>query len=221
MAVADRIHKEGGPDTATDNRQPAAPAQAGMGDDQLIARLHEGYGRLKRQVHQVIVGQDEVIDSVLCCMLAGGHCIVQGVPGLAKTLLVHSIADAMKLQVQPDSVHAGPDALRHHRGRYHPERPAVKAEEVRVHQGPDLRQYRAGRRDQPHAAQDAGRPVAGDAGTGGDHLRQDAQARPSRSSSWPRRTRSSRRAPIRCPRPHSTASCSWSTSTIRRPRKST
>ena len=65
--------------------------------DDLIARLHEGYNRLKLQVHRVIVGQDTVIDSVLCSMLARGHCIVQGVPGLAKTLMVHSIADAMKL----------------------------------------------------------------------------------------------------------------------------
>jgi MoxR-like ATPase len=53
---------------------------------------------LKHQVHHVIVGQDRVIDSLLCCMLAGGHCIVQGVPGLAKTLMVHSISDTMKLK---------------------------------------------------------------------------------------------------------------------------
>ena len=98
MTVADRIHKEGAPDATDDNRQPVPTAPAASGDDQLIARLHDGYGRLKRQVHQVIVGQDAVLDSVLCCMLAGGHCIVQGVPGLAKTLLVHSIADAMKLK---------------------------------------------------------------------------------------------------------------------------
>ena len=75
----------------------SAPA-AGNNHDHLITRLHEGYAQLKRQVHQVIVGQDRVIDSVLCCMLAGGHCIVQGVPGLAKTLMVHSIAEAMKLR---------------------------------------------------------------------------------------------------------------------------
>jgi len=64
----------------------------------LIAHLHDGYAKLKEQIHSVIIGQDEVIDSVLCCMLAGGHCIVQGVPGLAKTLLVHSISDALKLK---------------------------------------------------------------------------------------------------------------------------
>jgi MoxR-like ATPase len=65
--------------------------------EDIVVKLHEGYARLKHQVHRVIVGQDGVIDAVLCSMLAGGHCIVQGVPGLAKTLMVRSIADAMKL----------------------------------------------------------------------------------------------------------------------------
>jgi len=75
-----------------------AAGSGSVDEDQLIVRLQDGYDRLKQQVHQVIVGQDEVIASVLCCMLAGGHCIVQGVPGLAKTLLVHSIADALRLR---------------------------------------------------------------------------------------------------------------------------
>jgi len=66
-------------------------------EGQLMARLHKGYGSLKQQIHRVIVGQDPVIDSMLCCMLAGGHCIVQGVPGLAKTMMVHAISDAMRL----------------------------------------------------------------------------------------------------------------------------
>jgi MoxR-like ATPase len=66
-------------------------------ESQLMARLHKGYVSLKHQIHRVIVGQDKVIDSMLCCMLAGGHCIVQGVPGLAKTMMVQSISDAMKL----------------------------------------------------------------------------------------------------------------------------
>ena len=64
----------------------------------LSARLHKGYTNLKEQIHRVIVGQDEVLDSLLCCMLAGGHCIVMGVPGLAKTLMVHSVAEALRLQ---------------------------------------------------------------------------------------------------------------------------
>lgn len=63
----------------------------------LITRLNRGYVRLKQEVHNVIIGQDRVIDSVLCCMLAGGHCIVQGVPGLAKTLMVRSISNVLRL----------------------------------------------------------------------------------------------------------------------------
>jgi MoxR-like ATPase len=55
----------------------------------------------------VIVGQDEVIDMTLASMLAGGHCMIQGVPGLAKTLLMHSIAQALhmtfnRIQFTPD-----------------------------------------------------------------------------------------------------------------------
>jgi MoxR-like ATPase len=63
----------------------------------LITRLNKGYVKLKQEIHNVIIGQDRVIDSVLCCMLAGGHCIVQGVPGLAKTLMVRSISNVLRL----------------------------------------------------------------------------------------------------------------------------
>jgi MoxR-like ATPase len=74
------------------------PSQSNpVSEAQLIARLNKGYNELKHQIHKVIIGQESAIDSMLCCMLAGGHCIVQGVPGLAKTLMVHSIADAMSL----------------------------------------------------------------------------------------------------------------------------
>ncbi|NLX07688.1 MAG: MoxR family ATPase [Phycisphaerae bacterium] len=76
-------------------------------DEKLMERLQNGYAELKEQIHHVIVGQDEVIDSVLSCMLAGGHCLVQGVPGLAKTLLVHSISESLnmrfnRIQFTPD-----------------------------------------------------------------------------------------------------------------------
>jgi MoxR-like ATPase len=82
----------------TEQRLKNAGRSQSVDESQLIARLASGYTELKRQIHRVIVGQDSVIDSVLCCMLAGGHCIVQGVPGLAKTLMVHSIANAMNLK---------------------------------------------------------------------------------------------------------------------------
>jgi MoxR-like ATPase len=74
-----------------------AQTNGAVDEGRLMARLHRGYTSLKQQIHRVIVGQDEVIDPMLCCMLAGGHCIIQGVPGLAKTMMVHAISDAMRL----------------------------------------------------------------------------------------------------------------------------
>ena len=60
-----------------------------------VARLRE---RLVNAVAPVIVGQREVLDDMLAVMLCGGHCLLEGVPGLAKTLLVRSLAAALDLQ---------------------------------------------------------------------------------------------------------------------------
>ncbi len=79
-------------------KPPNTQASKANIESDLIARLPRGCEKLKQQIHRVIVGQDKVLDSMLCCMLAGGHCIVQGVPGLAKTLTVHSISDALSLK---------------------------------------------------------------------------------------------------------------------------
>ena len=65
---------------------------------QLLEQLQQGLADLRQEIHKLIVGQDDVIDAVLSCILAGGHCLVQGVPGLAKTLLVQALSDAMDLQ---------------------------------------------------------------------------------------------------------------------------
>ncbi|HSJ23497.1 MAG TPA: AAA family ATPase [Longimicrobiales bacterium] len=53
--------------------------------------------RLNEQIGRVIIGQDQVRHEVLACILAGGHCLLRGVPGLAKTLLIRTLADAMSL----------------------------------------------------------------------------------------------------------------------------
>jgi len=65
--------------------------------------------RLREQVARRIIGQDRVIDEILMTLLAGGHALVVGVPGLAKTLIIRSIAEAMSLdfrriQFTPDLV---------------------------------------------------------------------------------------------------------------------
>ena len=54
--------------------------------------------RLRSEVAQVIVGQDEVVKEILVALLAGGHAILEGVPGLAKTLLVNTIASSLSLE---------------------------------------------------------------------------------------------------------------------------
>lgn len=69
--------------------------------------LRESFSKIKEQVSRVIVGQDSTIDQLLIAMLAGGHCLLEGVPGLAKTLMVRSLAQAMdldfhRIQFTPD-----------------------------------------------------------------------------------------------------------------------
>src|ERR1700759_5238571 len=59
----------------------------------LLAKLPE----LKTEIQKVIVGQDQIIDELLVAFLAGGHCLLEGVPGLAKTLLVKTMSQALKL----------------------------------------------------------------------------------------------------------------------------
>jgi MoxR-like ATPase len=56
------------------------------------------YERIVEEVHKVIVGQDEVLDQVLIAIFCGGHAIIEGVPGLAKTLLVHTLARTLSLE---------------------------------------------------------------------------------------------------------------------------
>src|ERR1044071_9154614 len=53
---------------------------------------------LQKELRRVIVGQDEVITDILTAFLAGGHCLLRGVPGLAKTLLIKTLADAVHLK---------------------------------------------------------------------------------------------------------------------------
>ena len=61
-------------------------------------RLLDAATRLRREVARRIVGQNDVMDEVLMALMAGGHALLVGVPGLAKTLLVRSVASAMRLE---------------------------------------------------------------------------------------------------------------------------
>ena len=70
---------------------------SGSDDVQRLERLATAVSALRRQVAQRIVGQESVVDGVLTALLAGGHSLLIGVPGLAKTLLVSTIAEALRL----------------------------------------------------------------------------------------------------------------------------
>ena len=59
--------------------------------------VRASYEKITTEVHKVIVGQDEVLDQVLIAIFCGGHAIIEGVPGLAKTLLVHTLAQTLSL----------------------------------------------------------------------------------------------------------------------------
>jgi MoxR-like ATPase len=65
---------------------------------QRIDRFHAVRENILAQVHQVIVGQQEVLDQVLVALFVGGHCLMTGLPGTAKTLMVRTIAEALGLQ---------------------------------------------------------------------------------------------------------------------------
>ena len=62
-----------------------------------IKKLQTAYKDLKHQLGRVIVGQDEVIEQLLIAMFSRGHCMLEGVPGLAKTLLISSLAKCLSL----------------------------------------------------------------------------------------------------------------------------
>ena len=78
-----------------------------MSDVIAIKQLVTKYNELRREIKKIIVGQDEVVEQVLISIFSGGHALLIGVPGLAKTLLVHTVANALglnfkRIQFTPD-----------------------------------------------------------------------------------------------------------------------
>jgi len=68
-----------------------------QGDVEAVRRLGEARARIEQEVAKVIVGQKEVVEQVLTCLLAHGHALLIGVPGLAKTMLVNTLARVLDL----------------------------------------------------------------------------------------------------------------------------
>src|SRR5687768_13318335 len=87
--------------------------------EESIARLNTAYREIREQMSKVIVGQDDVIDQLLIALFSRGHCLLEGVPGLAKTLMISTLARCLSLtfariQFTPDLMPAditGTDVL--------------------------------------------------------------------------------------------------------------
>ncbi|HLV25656.1 MAG TPA: MoxR family ATPase [Gemmatimonadales bacterium] len=76
---------------------PAPKSGDGAEDLQLLEELSAAHKRLREQIGRRIIGQHEVVDNLLAALLAGGHVLLVGVPGLAKTLLVQTVSEALDL----------------------------------------------------------------------------------------------------------------------------
>ena len=78
---------------------PASPSELERFDDaELADRLHAAGERIKAELRKVIVGQDAVVEQTLIALFAGGNCLLVGVPGLAKTLLISTLSRALDLK---------------------------------------------------------------------------------------------------------------------------
>ena len=72
-----------------------------LNDSDILARAQSfasAYNKVHSQISQVIVGHSDIIDSVLVCLFTGGHALLEGVPGLGKTLLIRSLSQALSLK---------------------------------------------------------------------------------------------------------------------------
>ena len=94
----------------TEHEKPTVEAvETTFSSDDIAAsrKLRDAYNNLKKQLARVIVGQDDVIEELLIALFTRGHCILEGVPGLAKTLMISSLAkclslDFSRIQFTPD-----------------------------------------------------------------------------------------------------------------------
>lgn len=87
------------PKLARVDDQGALPEDTKLAPDDLesIRRLREGFNEIKKQLARVIVGQDQVIEELLIALFSRGHCILEGVPGLAKTLMISTLSKCLSL----------------------------------------------------------------------------------------------------------------------------
>ncbi len=79
------------------NAEPQADKPFSQDDVQILEKLSSAYAKIRNELGKVIVGQQLVIEQLMIAIFAQGHCLLEGVPGLAKTLMVSTLAKTLKL----------------------------------------------------------------------------------------------------------------------------
>ncbi len=69
-----------------------------ISDLKAVEQLNDAYNGIRKEIAKVIIGQDKVIEQLLIALLSSGHCLLVGVPGLAKTLLISTLAQVLDLK---------------------------------------------------------------------------------------------------------------------------
>ena len=183
----------------------AAPKQS---PDQRVAEFQSVFARAEEEVGKVIVGHREVVRKLLTALFAGGHILIEGVPGLGKTLMVKTASEVLglsfkRIQFTPDLMPAdiiGTQVLTE------VERPS----RVRLQTRADFRAHGAGRRDQSRHAQDPIGRARSDGRAPGHRVRRDLSPRSALHRAWRRKIRSNSKELIRCPKRRWIASSSRS-----------
>ena len=80
-----------------DNQETVSIPVEGTADLEAMEKLKQGYEKIRSELEKIIVGQDEVLEQVLIGIFARGHCLLVGVPGLAKTLMISTLAESLSL----------------------------------------------------------------------------------------------------------------------------
>lgn len=91
------------------SEQEAVEGLESQDDLALVRKMQAGREQIIAEIRKVIIGQDDIIEELLIALFAGGHCLVTGVPGLAKTLLIKTVADI--LQVDFSRIQFTPDLM--------------------------------------------------------------------------------------------------------------
>ena len=84
-------------------------------DERTFEMLQNSRQQIDAEISKAVIGQKEIIDQLLIALFAGGHCLITGAPGLAKTLLVNSLAQGLQAEITANPIYSRLDARRYHR----------------------------------------------------------------------------------------------------------